>query len=685
MTRTLLYVTIFLSAALLFLIQPLFAKLLLPFYGGATAVWIISIFFYSATLLAGYIYASLVTKWPLYQGRIIHGCLLVVTGALMLSRWFIEGAPVVVLESYGLSAEFSTLITLFYGVGLPVLLLASTSVIVQHLFALHTREDPYWLYTLSNAGSLIGLAIFPFILEPLVSLSFQADAWTIGFVAFTVLLLAAWRQVERDEQVSVRPIEAFRSMPNPLWIISIAAIPTFLLASLTDLYSRGIASFPLLWVIPLMLYLLSFVAAFRDKLPWSFPPLGLATVVSTVVAFCSLVFMNNSLILFGIAFAVGMLAFFLLATYLHRTLYLRRPDASQLGNFYIWLTLGGALGSGLVGLVLPFVLNTYVEVYLGLLAIAIYFVLTELDTLQKYVSTWAIRCIQVPLITALLLLGSQLIFDDRQIDTDRNFYGVISIKEFSSNLFGEPVDANIMVHGNTVHGLEAVDPANEPYAVSYYGPGSGIELSLRSFLERDIQPRVNVVGLGAGMMNTYCEDVAQLDYIEINQLVLDLAREHFTYLSRCPDTHRVLIGDGRLVLTDLPRQNYDIIMIDAFSDDAIPVHLLTQEAFVNAYLPQLSAEGVVAIHISNKYLNLFSAVAGMVVGTEYAAIAVQNPADENNGLSMPTAWVILAKDEQLKRILGYENTSLYTGRVTEWTDTKSSILSVLSMSGSRID
>ena len=684
MTRKLLYASIFLSAALLFLIQPLYAKYLLPYFGGASSVWIISIFFYSTTLLLGYIYASLLTKWSLGTSRIVHGTLLVLTGALLIARWLSDGSAVVVVESSQQSAAISTLLTLLYGVGLPVLLLASTSVVVQHLFALHTKEDPYWLYTLSNAGSLIGLAIFPFLLEPLVNLPLQIEVWTIGFVLFLILLLTAWKRVEKSNLIETnQKPELPRPMVQPALILLYAAVPTFLLASMTDLFSRGIASFPMLWVIPLMLYLLTFVVAFRDRMPFSVLPLGPTALASGLLVLLPLTLMNKSLLNFFVAFGFGMLFFFLVSTFFHRTIYLMRPDSSQLGKFYIWLTFGGAIGSGSVGLLLPALLDSTIEVYVGLAVIVLYFIWTQMDILKKHVSIHFVHLAQAMFVLSVVLFTYYSINVPGLVDSKRNFFGSVRVTDENMLVNGEPIEARYMVHGTTLHGLESRDPEFEKYAVSYYGTGSGIELSLRSFVERNINPKVNVIGLGAGMMATFCDNLERLDYVEINPVVLELAQEHFSYLDRCTEKQSVTIGDGRLVLETLPPRDYDVIMVDAFSDDAIPAHLLTKEAFHNAYLPQLSDEGVLVIHITNRFLDLHGAVAGMVDGTEYQTIAVRSEKVDNNQMSMTTIWVILAKGEQAERILSYENTTLYQGPLIKWTDSKNSILQTLSSTGSR--
>lgn len=683
MVRTLLYVSIFLSAALLFLIQPLFAKYLVPFYGGTSAVWIISISFYSTILLCGYLYASVLTTFPLKTARMIHAILLTASGALLLSQWFMNGTPLQVEPISHDVLAFSTILTLLKGVGLPVLLLASTSVVVQHLFALHTKEDPYWLYALSNAGSLIGLAAFPFLLEPLVDLPVQMGFWVVLFIVYLVVLLGVWRQVERDGVADEANQMISLTLKHRVPIVLYAAVPTFLLASFSELFSRGIASFPLLWVIPLMLYLITFIVTFRD---WPknnlLPPLGFWAFVATLPVIIVLPGMNNSAMMFWMSFGFAMISFFVIVCHFHRSIYLLRPHSGGLGSFYVWLTIGGALGSAVVSVLLPIVSNTDKEIFFGFCAVGIYLTLTQLRWLKKWTPWYVILNIRVMygVMVALFLIFTT--FTWGYIDSERNYYGTVKVYETDREVFGEQVRVRSMVNGITSHGLESLDSRFREQAVSYYGPDSGVELAIRSFQETGHTPSLNVIGLGTGMMNSYCEKVSKIKYVEINPLVPKLAREYFSYLDTCTDKTIVQIADGRIALEQSQNEQYDIIMVDAFSDDAIPIHMLTREAFASAYRPNLTKNGVLVVHISNKYLDLYPVLAGMVDGTDFSVLKVENDGEEGNSLSMTTSWVVIARQEQAEKIAQYENAEYYGGDVIHWTDSRSSILQVLSSRGS---
>lgn len=690
MTRRLILVATFLSAVLLFVVQPLYAKYLLPFFGGTSSVWTISIFFYSTTLLLGYLYAAFLMSWPSRTAWYVHSSLLVLAGALLLFRWITTESPLLIDASVHSMPAVSVLLTLLQGVGLSVLLLASTSVVAQHLYARLTQEEPYALYALSNAGSLIGLAIYPFIVEPFTALPMQSAWWAVAFVVFLLLIISVWRQVDRsrEQASSIGRALSQSDLHHRGGIVFMAAIPTFLLASGTEFLSKGIASFPLMWVIPLMLYLTSFIVSFRTVSQLSFLrlPLGLWTLLTIIPVFALVPIMNTSALAYWITFLWFTVSFFLISTYFHRRIYHLRPHVDDLGPFYVYLTLGGALGSGVVGLILPIFLQSQIEVYLVLAALTVYFSVRYVTVLREYLPQFMVRITQGLTIAFAALFVFTLTHSSNVVASDRNFYGTLRVIDIERMVDGERVPVRMIANGATNHGLQAMDPRYYSEAASYYGPDSGIDIALRSFTEQGLEPRVSVIGLGAGMMNAYCDDVASLSYIEINPAVEALAREHFTYLDICPEKTSVSIGDGRLLLEAEATQGtrpYDIIMMDAFTDDAIPTHLLTTEAFKRAYEPLLTEQGIIAFHISNKYLDLHPPIVGMARDNGYAAVVLINQPDESNGLYADTVWVLVTKPEQVEGLLEYPNVQLYQKPPLVWTDARSSVLSVLSLEGSK--
>jgi hypothetical protein len=271
------------------------------------------------------------------------------------------------------------------------------------------------------------------------------------------------------------------------------------------------------------------------------------------------------------------------------------------------------------------------------------------------------------------------------ITSERNFYGTVKVYESLYEIDGEDIIVRSMANGATTHGFQVVDDRYSEEPVSYYTENSGIDVALRSFVESDVSPRVGVVGLGAGVMSVFCRDLAQLDYLEINPTVERLAREHFSYLEMCPEKTTVAIGDGRLLLEEEAEgreTRYEVIVIDAFTDDAIPSHLLTNEAFVKAYQPLLTEDGVMAIHISNRYLDLRPPIAGIARNNGYEMLTVENRPESSDSTKLPTSWVLIVPPEKVDLYLVYKNVKEYNDEVILWTDQKNSVMSVLSVTGS---
>jgi len=692
MTQKLILVTTFLSAFLLFTIQPLYAKFLLPYFGGTSSVWSVSVFFYSFVLLIGYLYASLLISWRSRTARLIHSFFLVLTGALLLSVWLSGGVPPLInTVEYGVPAV-SVLLTLFAGLGMPILLLASVTVLMQTLYARLTTKEPYQLYALSNAGSLLGLASYPFIFEQFFGLYWQAFAWTTGFIVCLLLIVSVWRQVEKNSVVeSSAPKRIAPSVMNHKWkIIALAAIPTFLLVSITEFLSKGIASFPLLWIVPLMLYLLTYILAFSDRRsPLPIVPGPIFVLLSVLPVLAIISSMNESVILYLCGFAYLMIFFTIAGTYFHRRVYELRPGTQELGSFYVLVTFGGALGSGVVSFVLPFVLNSPIELQISLVVLTLYFIFHPATTgwLTDKLSALQVKSLQAFLVLLPALVIFTLVFSEPVVISDRNFFGTLKVVDEKNQIEGETFTFRSIVNGVTNHGLQVLDERYATVPVSYYGPGSGVAVAMDSFTARGVKPRLSVVGLGAGVMSSYCDSSLQIDYIEINPAVEDLAREYFTYLEICPEKSSVTIGDGRLVLENAvdTAQPYDLIVIDAFTDDAIPVHLLTAEAFASAYKPNLSAEGIMAIHISNRYLNLIPPVTGMAKANGFETVLISKGRESKQAHQNPTYWLIVVPDGRAESFLGYEGASIPVGEYYTWTDEKSSVLQVISLNGSVVD
>ena len=689
MTKIFLLVSTFVSALLLFSVQPLYTKYLLPYFGGTSAVWTISVFFYSTTLLVGYLYASLLTSWSIKQARLVHLSLLALVALLMSIRWVSEGSPLLVDSVSHSFPSLSVLLTLAMGVGLPVLLLASTSVITQYLFAKVTNEEPYHLFALSNAGSLLALLLYPFVVERYVGLSLQSLLWFYGFIAFLIFIGAAWLRVENKTEEIVLSTKK-KLLDKKVEIILLAAIPTFLLASITELFSRGIASFPLLWILPLAIYLTTFIVAFSGKRKKERKvSLGFWSLLTIIPVFALLPSMNLFAGIYWLSLFVTLISFYVISLHFHSEAYKLRPSSDNLGNFYVFVTLGGAIGSGVVGIILPLIMNSQTEVFYAFAILAIYFSYHHLRWLEKKFTSFLMYLAQfLVLVIALFFIYSTTYYLNK-VTSHRNFYGTLTVVDSSTMVHGESVETRMIVNGVTNHGLQVLESDYEYKTASYYGPNSGVDVAIRSFTDNQKNPRVAVVGLGAGMMSAYCDDAESIDFIEINPAVEMIARKYFTYLDGCKDKIKVEIGDGRLVLEQMIREDsraqFDVLMMDAFTDDAIPAHLLTVEAFNNAYRPLLSEDGVLAFHISNKYLNLSLPIAGMVKESGYETVKVKNIPDGDDGLQYPTMWILVMKAEKADYLVrSYKNAEYYRDDFVVWTDERSSVMDALSLGGSQM-
>jgi hypothetical protein len=649
MIRIIILLLTFLSAFLLFVIQPMFAKYLLPYFGGTSAVWTISIFFYSAVLLLGYVYAAQLWSWPKRAALYVHGSLLVLASGVLIGRWA-DGSALMVEPVVVGAPAFSVLLTLLSALGVFVVVLASTSIITQYLYATWTEREPYVLYGLSNAGSILGLAAYPFWFERAMHLEAQLYWWAGGFLLFSILLLCTWWYVQSKQAAAAKEVSrAGVLLDQKGKIVFLAAIPTFLLASLTEYISMGIASFPLLWIGPLLLYLLSFIAAFNDrKMPLPGMTIGLLLLLSQLVLFVSLPAMATNVMYYWIGLPYVLMAFFVTCAYFHRRVYRLRPSVADLGPFYVFVTLGGAIGSGLVGLILPMLVDVQIELFVVITGIAVYAYFRYIPRLRSSLSTLLYLLVRVMVpAAALLFVASVYSAHDSAEYSERNFYGTVTLHDGEVSLDEIMLPIRSMVSGRTVHGIQALDPAYAERATMYYGEGSGVEIAITTQFERGMSPRVNAIGLGAGVVSAYCDQVDYLQYIEINPAVIDLAEQHFTYLAMCDDKTEILIGDGRKMLEDQRdlTEPFDVVVVDAFSDDAIPAHLLTLEAFEQAYLPVLAADGILAFHISNKYLDLTKPIAGAANQLGMETVLVVNDPVDGGGLVAPSVWVLVANEQ----------------------------------------
>jgi hypothetical protein len=717
-------VTLFASALLLFAVQPMFTKMVLPMLGGAPAVWSVAMVFFQGALLIGYAYAHLLARTlGVGQAALVHLGVLA-AAALTLPIGIAHGFDAPPSTGVGL-----WLVALFaVSIGLPFVALSASAPLLQSWFAAsgHAQaRNPYVLYAASNLGSFAALLAYPLALESLLAVRVQAWVWSVGFAGLAIMVALAAMIAARGSRVMVRAATAQRPSwrDRAVWA-ALAAIPAGLVIAVTAYISTDIAAAPLLWVLPLALYLLTFVAVFREK-PWFSPDLVIK-IVPFLVAPLAITLLGGDREYWLASMALNLLALFVLALACHGEVYARRPAPALLTEFYLWTSLGGVIGGVFAGLLAPHLFNTTYEypilvtaavlalpgalhgplreflwrispaIAVALLASFLYFgiglripaglgvglqvalvVLVALMLLQRHdVARFAALAVCAFIITGLWQPGLRL------IEETRSFFGVHRVVETITGTH------RLLVHGNTIHGAERMREADgtprtgRPEPLTYYyfgGPISEVTAAARAAAGK--LGNVAVVGLGAGSMACHRKDGETWTFFEIDPEVVRLARDPnmFRFLASCAPDAPIVLGDARLTLATSPQQ-FDLIVLDAFSSDAIPTHLLTREA-LRGYLAHLAPHGMLLMHISNRHLELARVVAA--VGATEGLISLvktdRNEIDFINDLRAAAMVAVLARNEgdfgTLLGADGWERTE--AGAVVAWTDDYSDIIGAM--------
>lgn len=598
--------TILASACLLFVVQPLASKLILPWFGGSAAVWITCMLFFQSGLLLGYIYAhALVSRISPSRQRLVH---LVLLGASLLALPIIPNARW--QPTPGRDPTWSLFAALATSVGLPYLLLSSTSPLLQSWYArANERALPYRYFALSNAGSLVALVSYPVLIEPHITAHEQAWGWSVAFAIFVLLCGTSVFFTARPSSAigAVERTHDRNGLSELLIWIALAACASTLLLVVTNLLTQNVAPVPLLWVIPLSVYLLTFILCFESDRwyrRWIWLPLFFPSIAVLVAANGSELDSNSV----PLMLALLSTALFVCCMCCHGELACMRPTASRLTVFYLCLAAGGALGGLFVGLFAPHVFPATYENPIALVGCPALLLLV----FWRQRTRWSNPSLMQPLWTGALgctvvLSGYVTHQSWKQLQATtflaRNFYGPLRV--YDGMAAGKRYRE--LRHGTITHGIQFLLPEYRHWPTTYYARNSGIGLTWYA-LAPSGPLKMGVIGLGAGTLAAYGRGGDYLRFYEINPLVVQIARNQFTYLSECPSHVDVVLGDARLSLAHEPPQNYDILVIDAFSGDAIPVHLLTREAF-QLYWHHLKPDGVLAVHVSNRYLNLAPVVA----------------------------------------------------------------------------
>ena len=652
-SRMFLYaLTVFISAFLLFLVQPVIAKQILPWFGGSAAVWTTCLVFFQCMLLAGYFYADWTTKklTPKRQALLHIGLILVAIALLPIipdTAWKPAGEDVPSLR---------ILLLLAATIGLPYFLISTTSPLVQVWFnKRYPGASPYRLFALSNLASMIALLGYPFLFEPWITTNQQAIGWSIGFGVFALLIAAsAWFGVRRfNDDVSSDTHEnpstgvteniAMPTRGEKLTWIALSALGSILLLAISNHLTQNISSIPLMWVVPLALYLLTFILCFDAKGAHSiwyqrtlFLPLLAVLVIamSWTLADKDLHFMLYWQI--GL-FSVGL---FVACMFCHGELVALKPHPRHLTTFYLMVSIGGALGALLVGVIAPLTLPAYYELEIGIVALA------AMATFRLW------RKVHIGLVmvgaAVTIFAGAAAVYTVVQFNEDvvvmsRNFYGTLRVKQYDPP--SVEYRRRSLVHGAILHGDQYMDPPYNRSATTYYKPRSGIGriLLLKEKLAPDKPRKVGIIGLGTGTIATYANKRDTYRFYDINPDVVEIARRDFTYLKDTDAKIEISLGDARLNLEREPAQGFDVLAIDAFSSDSIPVHLITLEA-VQIYERHLKPDGVIAFHVSNRFLDL-KPVVSMIA--EKRGLHVAWVRDSYDDGSTTSDWVLLTKDKTL--------------------------------------
>lgn len=751
--RILFSLTALLGACLLFLVEPMFARMVLPMLGGAPAVWNTCLVFYQFALLAGYLYAHGAGRFTLRRQVLMQGGLLAVAALALPIAVRGGGTPPPTANPVGW-----VLWILLVSLGLPFVVLATTGPLLQRWYASlgeAASRTVYSLFAASNVGSFLALLGYPFLVEPLLRLHVQSVWWAIGYGVYAVLMMTCgfvvWRHHAAAPVTAAAPVAAVAADPpaastrrskaprsaapddegddpwaNRLRWLGLAAVPSTLMMSVTTFISTDVASMPLLWVVPLALYLLTFVIAFAERrvvprrlLEWLF---SIAVVVTIGLVISPSVYPIAQIV-------AHLTCFFVLALACHSALADSRPPAESLTEFYLWLSAGGAVGGLFNALVAPFIFVNPFEyplaalsacllmphaldgpsgktsglrraLYFGLAAVPMLLVAIIVPTVQRFDASLPVDAFlrfglifgpgllvafllrRTPLrmgisLATLVVAATFVLFDNRvPLHLERDFFGLHRVM-FTGR-------ERLMLSGTTNHGGQSMDPALKCEPLTYYSKGGPVGQLFDHVKAEGSRKRMGVVGLGTATMAAYASPGETWTFFEINPAVERLARdpEYFTFLRDCGPQSTVVTGDARLMMRQQPDQAFDVLVLDAFSSDAIPVHLVTREA-VELYLQKLAPRGIMAIHISNRYLDLAPVVGATARAAGLVSVVQTHvPSAEAQKLSAEIAlsrWVLVARSavDLAPLVQTGRWSSLDDVQGPVWTDDYSNVLDVL--------
>ncbi len=724
--------TLFTSAALMFVLQPMFGKILLPLLGGSPAVWNTCMVFYQMVLFLGYLYAHyLSTRINHHRQIFVH------LGVILLSFLALPvGLPETVSPPTESNPTFWLIGILALSIGLPFFVVSTTAPLVQKWFSNvghHTSDDPYYLYAASNTGSLIALLSYPFVIEPNIGLSNQKSHWSVGFIILCLMIAGcAWtlwkaQQTKEPSEESAGQDEGL-SIATKLHWLALAFVPSSLLLGLTTFISTDIASVPLLWIIPLTLYLLTFVIVFSS---WHDKVHGWMVKAQPVVLlpFLAYSFINPAVLPYWVDLGIHLTAFFLAVMVCHGELARLRPNTRHLTTYYLIMSFAGMLGGMFNTFVAPFIFNAVYEyplmiiaalllrpglkasisddkkewlkqmVFPAVLMVAGLVVFFSVDDLPQYLDTIGVGLIllagltyafrEKP-ITLALLTGILIFFTfglhgllSNTLYQKRTFFGVLSVREsVLTNEQGQPEKYREFYHGTTKHGAQRLTAEFSRTPLTYFSRPGPIGQLFTEYDKADTNWEIGIIGLGAGTLACYTKPDQSWAFYELDPLVVDIASnpKYFTYISQCNPKIRMVVGDARLSLVKEPDHKFDLYIVDAFSSDSIPTHLLTQEA-IKLYFDKIKPDGILALHITNRHLALKKVLSDHAEKLHLAALIQEFKPQQEIPLVVATDWVVMAKkDETLEPLrqsqLGsWQKLPLYFD-IKTWTDDFTNIVSI---------
>lgn len=722
--------TLFVSAMLMFALQPMFGKLLLPLLGGTPAVWNTCMVFYQTVLFGGYLYAHWLTSRSGQRRQIqMHTALLIFS---------LFALPVALPGNANPPTEgnpsFWLIWTLFLAIGLPFFVVSTTAPLLQKWFSHlghHSSEDPYYLYAASNAGSLLALLSYPFLLEPNIGLANQRLFWSIGYGLLCILIIVCaitlWRSLPEFDTDDSTPEAVPEDLAAPpmrqqLYWLALAFVPSSLLLGLTQYISTDIAAVPLLWILPLTLYLLSFILVF-SKWADRIHPGMVALQPAVLLIFIAYSFINPAVLPYWLDLILHCLAFFLAIMVCHGELAKHRPHTRFLTRYYLVMSFAGMLGGLFNTFVAPFVFNAVYEypimivaalllrpgffkgrwflqpIFPGLLLIIGFVIYLTTDSLFEYLDiiggalillaglTYSVRHspLGLGLLTAVILvftLGLHSLASST-LYQQRTFFGVLSVREtVIADENQRPEKVRELYHGTTKHGAERLTAANITTPLTYYSRPGPIGQLFTEFDAENQHWNIGAVGLGAGALACYGKEQQHWRFYEIDPLIVAVAKDPkwFHYLERCNPQADMIVGDARLSLAKEPDNSFDLLIMDAFSSDAVPTHLLTREA-MQLYFSKLKDDGMLAFHITNRHLALKKVLADHAEKLRLSGLLQEFSPENPAPLVVATEWVVLAKQPQrLDRLrqsrLGHWQKLPLTFDLQPWTDDFTNIIGI---------